>query len=205
MPYRAIFFDLGNVLVPFDLRRAYGALEAVSPLGIPEMASRLRSNGLVTDYECGRIEDEPFHAAICELLELDCDFQHFGEIWNSIFLPPTLVPESLLARLRGRYTLLLLSNTNSIHFRFLEQHYPHIAHFHHRTLSHEAGAQKPDAIIYQKALQQAGVTAGEAFFTDDLAENIEAARQIGIDAEQFTGVDALLEALQRRGILSGKG
>ena len=201
MAYRAIFFDLGNVLVPFDLRRAYGALEAVSPLSIPEMATRLSSNGLVTDYECGRIEDGPFCEAICRLLEMDCGYTRFCEIWNSIFLPPTLVPESLLAALRERYTLLLLSNTNGIHFRFLEQNYPHIAHFHHRTLSHEAGAQKPNPEIYRKALEQAGVEPASVFFTDDLAENIEAAKQMGMDGEQFIDVDALQAALKVRGIL----
>lgn len=205
MPYRAIFFDLGNVLVPFDLTRAYGALEASSSLAIPEMAARLKGSGIVTDYECGRIEDGPFFEAIRELLELHCDYEAFCTIWNSIFLPATLVPESLLAALRERYTLLLLSNTNGIHFRFLEQHYPHIGYFHHQTLSHEAGAQKPDITIYQQALAKAGVEPAEVFFTDDLAANIVAARNLGMDAEQFVGVPQLEEQLRTRGILNGRG
>lgn len=205
MPYRAIFFDLGNVLVPFDLTRAYAALQANSPLAIAEMADRLRSTGVVTDYECGRLEDAPFFAAIRDTLELRCDYETFCAIWNSIFLPPTLVPESLLAALREHYTLLLLSNTNAIHFRFLQQHYPHVSHFHHRTLSHEAGAQKPDASIYQKALAAAGVAPHEVFFTDDLLPNIEAARALGIDAEQFVGVPQLEAHLRSRGILNGVG
>ncbi|MCW5965771.1 MAG: HAD family phosphatase [Bryobacterales bacterium] len=203
MPYRALFFDLGNVLVPFDLKRAYGALEACSPLSIPEMAALLRSNGLVTDYECGRVGDQPFYENMRELLKLSCDYEGFCAIWNSIFLPPTLVPESLLAMLRERYTLLLLSNTNAIHFRFLEQHYPHIGQFHHLILSHEAGSQKPDASIYRKALEVTAVDPGEVFFTDDLQPNIDAARALGMDGEQFVGVAQLEAQLQKRGILNG--
>lgn len=203
MPYRALFFDLGNVLVPFDISRAYGALEASSPLPITEMAARLRASGIVTDYECGRIDDVPFYEAIRELLELRCSYEDFCVIWNCIFLPPTLVPESLLEALRPHYTLLLLSNTNAIHFRFLQQHYPHIQHFHHLTLSHEAGAQKPDNSIYLKALATAGVAPDEVFFTDDLQPNIDAARALGMDAEQFVGTTELEAHLRQRGILNG--
>lgn len=202
MHYRAVFFDLGNVLVPFDIRRAYSALESASPLAIPEMAQRLRASKLVPDYECGRIGDLPFFGELRDLLQLRSSFEEFCEIWNGIFLPASLVPETLLDRLRERYTLLLLSNTNAIHFRYLELHYPHIGYFHHRTLSHEAGAQKPDAAIYLAALAQAGVDPGEVFFTDDLEENIEAARRLGMDGAQFTTVADLESELQLRGILT---
>ena len=121
-----------------------------------------------------------------------------------MMLPPTLVPESLLEELSRRYTLLLLSNTNAIHYRFLERHYAHIGHFHHHVLSHEAGAQKPARKIYDDALAAAGVKPEEVFFTDDLEENIGAARRLGIDAEVFTGVKDLLTHLAVRGISPGE-
>lgn len=201
---RALFFDLGNVLVPFDIQRAYAGFQAVSALPLEEMAKRLRAGDLVQRYECGQVEDEPFFEAFCEITGVRTTFEHFCEIWNSIFLPPTLVPESLLEELSRRYTLLLLSNTNAIHYRFLERHYAHIGHFHHHVLSHEAGAQKPARKIYDDALAAAGVKPEEVFFTDDLEENIGAARQLGIDAEVFTGVKDLLNHLAVRGISPGE-
>ncbi|MCU0228883.1 MAG: HAD family phosphatase [Bryobacterales bacterium] len=205
MPYRALFFDLGNVLVPFDFRRSYGALEACSPLTIAEMSARLRASTLAPDYECGRLDDGQFFQSMSALLELECSLDDFREIWNCIFLPPTLVPEELLVDLRPRYTLLLLSNTNAMHFEFLRRHCPHLRHFHHLILSHEVGAQKPDAAIYRQALEAVGVRPEEVFFTDDLQENIEAARALGIDGEQFVGVETLEQHLRARGILDGAG
>jgi putative hydrolase of the HAD superfamily len=199
-PPKALFFDLGNVLVPFDIRRAYAGFRALSPLSVEEMATRLRADGLVTRYECGQVEDQPFFEAFCRLTEVRTTYQRFCELWNSIFLPPTLVPDDLLATLSSNFTMLLLSNTNAIHFRFLEANYPHIRRFHHLVLSHEAGAQKPARKIYDDALAAAGVEPHEAFFTDDLAENIEAARQLGLDAEVFEGVPRLLEHLEARGV-----
>lgn len=206
VPPRALFFDLGNVIVPFDIERAYAGFGAVSALPIEEMAKRLRAGDLVQRYECGQVEDEPFFEAFCELIGVRTTFERFCQIWNSIFLPPTLVPEELLEELSRGYTLLLLSNTNAIHYRFLERNYAHIGHFHHHVLSHEAGAQKPERKIYDDALAAAGVQPEEVFFTDDLPENIEAARQLGIDAEVFTGVPDLQRHLENRGVrLSARG
>ena len=199
-PPRALFFDLGNVIVPFDIQRAYAGFEAVSALPIEEMAKRLRAGDLVQRYECGEVEDEPFFESFCDLTGVRTTFERFCEIWNSIFLPPTLVPEDLLKELSSRHTLLLLSNTNAIHYRFLERNYAHIGHFHHHVLSHEAGAQKPARKIYDDALAAAGVQPEQVFFTDDLPENIEAARRLGIDAEVFTGVDVLRGHLSVRGV-----
>ncbi|MCZ2156903.1 MAG: HAD family phosphatase [Bryobacterales bacterium] len=202
-PPRALFFDLGKVLVPFDLKHAYAGFSAVSPLPVERMGERLRSSGLVERYECGQVGDEEFFEQFSELTQVNTTFERFCDIWNSIFLPATLVPESLLAELAKQHTLLLLSNTNAIHFRFLEQNYPHLRHFHHRVLSHESGSQKPDRKIFDDALTAARVKPEEAFFTDDLAENIEAARRLGIDAEVFTGVPELLRHLDCRGVTVG--
>lgn len=199
-PPKALFFDLGNVLVPFDIRLAYGSLRALSPLSIEEMSARLRADGLVPRYECGQVEDHAFFEEFCRLTQVSTTYDHFCEIWNSIFLPPTLVPDALLQSLSTRFTLLLLSNTNAIHYRFLEAHYPHIGHFHHRVLSHESGAQKPARKIYDDALAAVGVEPHEVFFTDDLAVNIDAARALGLDAEVFTGVAPLLQHLEARGV-----
>ncbi len=202
-PPRALFFDLGNVLVPFDIQHAYAGFRAVSALPVEEMAVRLRADGLVQRYECGQVGDEAFFADFCRLTGVEATYQQFCEIWNSIFLPPTLVPESLLADLARRYTLLLLSNTNAIHYRYLERHYPHIGHFHHHVLSHESRSQKPARKIYDDALAAAGVKPEEAFFTDDILENVESARQLGMDAEVFTGVPTLLNQLKLRGVAFG--
>ncbi len=200
---RALFFDLGKVIVPFEIQRAYAGFRAVSRLSIDEMTKRLRAGDLVQRYECGQVEDEPFFQAFSEITGVRTTFEQFCAIWNSIFLPATLVPESLLEELSRNYTLLLLSNTNAIHYRFLEQNYGHLAHFHHRVLSHEAGAQKPARKIYDDALAAAGVKPEEVFFTDDLLENIEAARKLGMDGEVFTGVPELLRHLAVRGISPG--
>ena len=46
----------------------------------------------------------------------------------------------------------------------------------------------------------AGCEAGECFFVDDLPENVEAARALGLAGTVFSGVESLQAALARAGV-----
>ena len=96
---------------------------------------------------------------------------------------------------------MILSNTNPIHFHMIRANYPLLRHFDHCVLSYEVGALKPSAKIFQAAVAHAGCDAGECFFTDDLAMNVEAARKHGMDAVQFQSAAQLEEELKARGLL----
>jgi putative hydrolase of the HAD superfamily len=198
---KAILFDLGNVIVPFDFQRAYAKLGPLCTCPVTEITSRLRSTDLVRRYETGRIESRPFVAELSALLGLKTNYDEFCDLWTSVFFEDTLIPESLIAGLRGRYRLVVLSNTNPIHFSMLKAQYPLLGHFDDFVLSYEVGALKPDAKIYQEAIQRSGCLPGECFFTDDIAINVEAAREHGIDAVQFLSAGQLQEELRARRVL----
>ncbi len=198
--HKALLFDLGRVLVYFDFARAYTALEALCPGGVPEIRRRLSATDLVRRLETGQLPPHDFHAACCDLLELRLDYPRFCGVWTSIFTHE-LLPESLLEDLSKRYRLVLLSNTNPIHFEMIRAAYPHLRHFHDLVLSYEVGALKPEAAIYRAAIERAGCAPAECFYTDDIAEFIEAGRHAGLDAVQFQSREQLEAELRARGIL----
>ena len=68
-------------------------------------------------------------------------------------------------------------------------------------LSYEVGALKPDDKIYREAIQRAGCRPEECFFTDDIAINVDAARNNGMDAVQFVSAAQLEGELKARGVL----
>lgn len=113
----------------------------------------------------------------------------------------TLIPESMIARLGEGHRLLILSNTNLIHFSMLKANYPLFRHFDHYVLSYEFGAMKPAGEIYQEAIARAECSAGECFFTDDILINVEAARENGMDAIQFLSAGQLEAELKARAVL----
>jgi putative hydrolase of the HAD superfamily len=198
---RSILFDLGNVLVPFEVDRAYAALAANSGLPAEEVATRVRDSGLYGVYESGGLETEEFLEEFSALLGLNCSMPEFREIWNSIFLAETATSESLIVELKQQYRLVLLSNTNELHFGWLRERYPILNHFDAYTLSYKEKAMKPDERIYAAAVANAQCEPGECFFTDDIQRYVEAARSYGIDAEQFTGEATLRRHLQSRKLI----
>jgi len=200
LDYKAVIFDLGRVLVDFDFKRGYRQLEGLCPYPAPEIPKRLAGTGLVQALETGEIQPRKFVSEIAAVLSLDIDYDRFCEIWSCIFTD-TLVPEAMLEGLRRRYRLVLMSNTNAIHFEMLREHYPRIwPHFDALVLSYEVGAMKPRPEIYQTAVDRAMCSPEECFYTDDIAEYVEAGRRMGIDAVQFRSVAQLEGELKQRAI-----
>ncbi len=197
---RAIIFDLGKVLIPFDWQRGYQALAQQSPLKPEEVRLRLKEANIFDPMERGRIEPQEAARRISEVLSLKVSFEKFRELWSTIFLPETIVPEVMLERLRPAYRLLLLSNTDAIHFSWISENYPILHQFNHCVLSFQLNARKPEPAIYREAIRQAGCDAGEIFFTDDRPENVDGAQQVGIDAVQFQSVAQLESELRSRGV-----
>jgi len=198
--HKAVIFDLGRVLIDFDFQRGYRALQGLCPHAAAEIPRRLATTGLVERFETGRIEPRDFVAQMSSALHLEIDYHHFCRIWSSIFTE-TLIPESMLTGLAARYRLLLLSNTNAIHFEGLRaSHDVMLRHFHELVLSYEVKAMKPQPEIYQAAIARAGCRPEECFYTDDIAPFVTAARSLGIDAVQFQSAAQLQGELNARGI-----
>ncbi len=69
-------------------------------------------------------------------------------------------------------------------------------------LSYEIGVEKPDPEAYEILLDRLGQPPEEVIFIDDLPENVEAARQMGIDAILFESPKQIREELERRSLLT---
>ena len=125
------------------------------------------------------------------------------QLWNSIFAPnePAL---ALAERLRGRYRLLLLSNTNPIHLAHIRAAYSRIlAPIDHVIASCEVGCAKPDPAVFRLALERAGAEPRETVFIDDLEPYVRAAEGLGLTGVPFTSVDRLERDLASLGVLPG--
>ncbi|HEX4137871.1 MAG TPA: HAD family phosphatase [Bryobacteraceae bacterium] len=200
MAIKAVIFDLGRVIVPFDFNRGYTRLEPLCGIPAAEIPKRIAPTGLVPLFESGGIEPRDFVRELSRHLNLDTSYENFCEIWSSIFLPHTLIPESMLAGVARNYRLVLLSNTNAIHFEMVRENYPLLRHFHSFVLSYEVGAMKPLPQIYRRAIEEAGCLPEECFFTDDIPDYVAGARAQGIDAVQFESAEQIEAELRKRGV-----
>jgi putative hydrolase of the HAD superfamily len=68
---------------------------------------------------------------------------------------------------------------------------PLARHFEQLLFSCRLRLAKPDPRCFRAALARLGAAPANVIFTDDRAENVEAAARMGIRAVRFTGADAL--------------
>lgn len=188
------------MIVPFDFSRGYAQLAELGGIPAGDVPRRIGQTDLVQRFECGKIAPEDFVRDLANYLNIDVDHDRFCEIWNSIFLPETLISEDLLIALKEHHRLVLLSNTNRIHFEGILTNYPLLRQFDEFVLSYRVGFMKPAPEIYRAAIKAAQCRPEECFFTDDIAEYVEGARREGIDAVQFYSAAQIEAELRRRGV-----
>jgi putative hydrolase of the HAD superfamily len=195
-----LLFDLGGVLVEYSGTRDLHALLS-RPLTQEQLTEKWMSHDGWLRFELGQLEPEAFAESFCKDWSLTCSAPQFlahFESWTRGLMPGAT---ELLSELRPGYRLAALSNSNATHWRRNNEVLGVAALFERAFASHELGLRKPDLAIYEHALQELGVSAGETVFFDDLAENVEAARAVGMTAHQVRGVDELRACIIEQGLL----
>jgi len=203
MPPAFVYFDLGNVLCPFEREKEIRQVAEVSGVSAEKVREvLLGEQGILWKAERGELDDRGLHAEFCRLTGSRVEMGAFLRGNADIFtLNGELVP--LVAQLEdAQIPLGILSNTCSSHSGILSdgRYSILLSPFRVRVLSYEVGATKPDEKIFWRAIELAGVPAEEIFYIDDLPGHVEAARKLGIDAVQYTTTDALLRELLARGV-----
>jgi len=199
--YSVIVFDLGNVLLPFGYTSALKKLNAIDKELGDKFWEYYRNNyKLHRDFERGDIPGEEFIDLMLRVLENKVDKKTFCDLYSRIFTEDTEVT-GLLPGLKERYTLILLSNTNSIHMEYGWKDFPFLKYFDKLILSHQVYAVKPEEKIYRAVEKYTGKPPEEHIFIDDIEEYVNAAKKAGWDGIVFTNGKELLLQLQSKGIV----
>ena len=193
---RCVLSDLGRVIIHFDNNIFFEKIASYSSLSKREIAELAFTHSSPRKaFDRGDITAEEFYNQATTILEAKIDYDKFFSIYNDVFsLNPQIL--EILKKLKGKYRLVLLSNTDVMRFGFVKKKFPEIMIFDAYVLSYEVGAMKPHPRIYEEALKKAGVEARECVFIDDIEENIEAARKLGIKGILMTPQTDLEAALQ---------
>ncbi len=179
----AILFDIGNVILPFDLAPAIERLRARSAAQEPAAWDAFQR--LKLRYESGGVDRAGFLAAARPGIGFAGDDAEFARIWNDIFTPNPAMDAFIAARAAERIPLYLLSNTNDLHVASFTANYPIFSRFHGAVYSHEERLMKPDEAIFRVAIDRFRLEPPKTLYVDDLAPNVETARRLGFAAVQY--------------------
>jgi putative hydrolase of the HAD superfamily len=201
IPPRFLYFDLGKVLVNFDVDHMLRQIGAAARIPAEQARAALFGNGLMSQYESGRIATSDFYRAFCAQIGCRPDYTALASAASDIFtLNLPVLPLAAQLRQAG-YPLGILSNTCELHWQHCADRFRIVAEgFAIHALSYRIQAAKPDAAIFRAAADLAGCRPEEIFFVDDFAENVGGARAVGFDAVQFTSAEALAHELRQRGL-----
>lgn len=198
---RTVFFDLGNVVLRFDKERILSEFARLPGLSLPAVR-QLAESPVELEFEKGLIDIPEYidrlnrEGGLSEPITLET----LVAIWQKPFEEIPAVCE-LIPVIKKQARLILLSNTNELHIRAIRKKTDILDQFDALVLSYEVNARKPDEAIYRKALEIAGSAPGECLFVDDLADNIYAARRIGIRAHRFSSAPLLRDFLAAAGLV----
>jgi glucose-1-phosphatase len=197
-----LYFDLGNVLLTFDAEIACRQMAELTGVPAERVGDIVFSSGLQWRYERGEVSSREFYDSFCAASRTRPDYDALHYAHSAMFaLNVPVIP--LVAHLwAARYRLGILSNTCEAHWHYVGDGRYAVIHdlFEVYVLSHRERCCKPEAAIYRRAVELAGVEPHRIFFVDDRPENVDGALQAGLDAVRFEGTQRLAEALRCRGL-----
>ena len=189
---RLIIFDVGNVLIRHDnellVERLCGyctdrigaRMTLVSVMStrflserdgrVAALYGRLQEHGLL-------LTEPEFETVFCSHFSLE---QGMDEVVGSLAAGQRVV---------------VLSNTNRVHWKHWLEKYSVLRIPHARYASYELGIAKPDPGCYRRVLAAEGYAPKAALFIDDKPENTAAAARLGMAVITYQNRAALIEAL----------
>jgi len=196
----AIISDLGKVVVWFDNKVFYRKMMPYCSKSVDEIREIVhRSIGFIELFDQGALTPHEFYKRAIGLLGARIGYEEFVPAYVDVFSRNQPVID-LFKRLKARYKLILLSNTDPLRFGFVRQRFPDILFFDDYVLSYEVRALKPDPKIYQEALKKAGAPPASCVFIDDMEENVRAAAALGLNTILYKADTDLESALRSLGI-----
>jgi len=197
----AVVFDLGRVLLEFDYGIVARRLAAHSGRDAEKIRGLLDQSPLLFRFESGQMTNDEFFREVSSLTNYTGSLEEFADIFGDIFEPIAPMIE-LHGQLRARgVPTFIFSNTNDLAIRHIRASFPFFAGFTDYIYSHEAGAMKPDARIYEVVERRTGRCGAELLYIDDRLENVEAGAARGWRAVHHQTPEQTIAAVRAAGLL----
>lgn len=198
MTIRAVFFDLGGVIVRTEYQAPRQRLAEQFGMDYEDIEKVVFGggpNGSSARASVGEISEEEHWHNIMKVLKLPVGE---AERVKREFFGGDIIDRTLLEFLRSlkpKYKVGAISNAWDGLRKFMERE-KFADVFDAIIISAEVGAAKPSEKIYRVALEQLQVKPKEAVFVDDFIENIEACEKLGMRGIHFTDPESALKQLK---------
>ena len=196
MTIKALFFDMGGVLLRTENKTSRTNLGSEFGMSYEEMDRFIFECKSAALASVGKMTEDQHWLDVTERLKLPAI--EMPRIRNAFFGGDQIDMEiiNLMRSLRKTHKIGLISNAwDGMRQWITDEKF--LDAFDELIISAELGIAKPDARIFQYALEKLGVEAGQAIFVDDVEKNINASQALGMHGILFqTGSQCLAEIQQ---------
>ena len=199
--YKAIIFDWGNVILDFSYDLTLKKWAELTSFDFNFFRTHFKFDQKLVEYEKGEISSQEYFNYVTKLLDISWDFESFEIGWNSIYKSINSLIVNLLNRLKQKYKLYLLTNTNELHANFWKKKYSNILNsFDDVFCSYELHSHKPEPKIYNDVLKKIDIDPKYVLFVDDNKENVLGAKQVGIDGIVAISAEQIINEMEELSI-----
>lgn len=195
MPIKAIYFDLGGVIVRTGDKTSRTQLAAEFGMTYPEMDAFVFGSESAALTTIGALTEEQHWQEVTRRLNLP--LSETGRVKEAFFGGDTVdweIVAFLRAQRQIRKTGLISNAWGGLRAWIIQQKFDDA--FDDLTISAELGIAKPDARIFHHALQKLGVQPEEAVFVDDFEKNVLACNALGMHGVHFRTAEQALADVQ---------
>ncbi len=199
---KTVIFDFGGVIIDLHREKSVAKLEEFGVKDADSLLSRTHHDGIFMELERGKVSVFDFRNSIRARYNAELSDEKIDEAWISFLGTVAENKLEFIKSLRRKYRVLMLSNTNVIHFDWCRKNifgkfgYGLDDLFDELYLSYEMKMAKPDKEIYQELLRRENIEASECLFIDDSKDNILAAQELGIQTYLYNIGDDFREIIK---------
>ena len=202
-----IIFDLGGVILDIDESIISKELEKMG-ISVAELFHSKEFMDIMSKFDTGIYTASTFRKKVRAFIGQEkMTDQRFDSIWNSMLLDIPRERIEAIEKVKKHYKIFLMSNSNVIHYdlyvrdlqlRFGYNEFDEL--FNKSYFSFAEHLEKPDPNFFELLLDHEGLLPEETLFIDDTAENIKAAKSLGINTYHI-GREELVRNLFDNGVL----
>jgi len=190
-----VIFDLGGVLYDINYKNTIEAFRDLGILDPEQLYSQKNQTKLFDEFETGKMDEKTFLQLLKKEFPGKVSEEELLKAWNAMLMGMPEHRIDFLLEIAEDYNVYLLSNTNSIHMRQIEDELSKSdlddlkSYFDQAFLSFEIGRRKPDASTFQWVIDELGIDPEETIFIDDSAQHVNGAKQAGLNVYHHTDGD----------------
>ncbi len=194
----ALLFDLGNVVIEIDFGRVFDAWSTASGVPAQTLGERFSFDAHYQRHERGEISAAEYFGSLRSSLGVQLSDEEFARGWNAVFVGEVPGIAAVLQRARAHFPLHVFSNSNHVHHAWWAREYEKTLRVFHKVfVSSDMGRRKPEPGAFLAVAQDIGVPLPQILFFDDTAENVLAARRLGMQAVHVKAPADIEQALAR--------